>query len=485
MLNDHGITVKRIYLLGMLVFLLTAWFSVGYNHFDEHFQVIEFAGLKLGLTEKANLPWEYKCMMRPALQPLLVAMIYKSVSWTGITNPFIMALFIRLFSMMVTLVSIHMIIRVYAPGIANRKLFIGFLLLSFFLWFVPYNSVRFSSETFAGRIFLIGLAWFLLREKQKSSGFLITGIILGIAFITRYQVAFMIIGFAVWLAFIRKAGFRNLLLFCAGILIAAAFGVLIDRWYYEEWVLTSWNYFQQNILFDKAAGFGVSPWWYYIEQTFLNAFPPLSLVYILAVFLYILYYPKDLITWTIVPFLAAHFLIPHKEIRFLFPLIGFLPVLIIRSVEAVLKKQGDTLLYKRATTICIRIFWYLNMVMLVILIFRPADDQIALYRQLWDNYTTPAKFYFTDDNPYHRANVDVHFYKRNTLLLTHVDSLQQIVPSQDTVTLVVTQKPLPPDDKIFNHLQVYSTYPQWVRGFNINHWMDRTSFWYVYELRTK
>ena len=260
MLNEKGISARRIYLAGALVFFLTAWFSVGYNHFDEHFQVIEFAGLKLGLTEKANLPWEYSCKMRPAVQPLVVYSVYKTVAAVGITNPFTIAFIIRLLSALLTFCSIHMVIRWCAPKINDRTMLYGFLLLSFFLWFIPYNSVRFSSETVAGRIFLIGVAWFFLRKNLRARDYLVTGLILGIAFITRYQVAFMVIGFAAWLAVIRKAGLRNLLLFCAGILAAAGLGVLIDRWYYDEWVLTSWNYFQQNILFHKAADFGISPW---------------------------------------------------------------------------------------------------------------------------------------------------------------------------------------------------------------------------------
>ena len=102
MIHEKGITVKRIYIIGALVFILTAWFSVGYNQFDEHFQILEFAGLKLGLTEKENLPWEYKCMMRPALQPLIVYSGYKAISSVGITNPFVIAFFGRLLSAILT-----------------------------------------------------------------------------------------------------------------------------------------------------------------------------------------------------------------------------------------------------------------------------------------------------------------------------------------------------------------------------------------------
>ena len=483
MAKEQRITVGSLYVIAGLIFALTAWFSAGYNHFDEHFQVLEFAGLKLGLTVKANLPWEHACMMRPALQPLTVFSVYKTMAAAGITNPFTIAFIIRLLSALLTFASIHLVIRLYAPEFTNRRLLFSFLILSFFLWFIPYNGARFSSETISGRVFLIGLAWFFLRKELKPVHYLLTGIVLGTAFVTRYQVAFMVIGFAAWLAVIQKAGSRNLLLFTGGIIAAAASGVLIDRWYYGEWVLTAWKYFQQNILLDKAAGFGTSPWWYYISQTFINAFPPLSLVYILAVFLYILYYPRDIVTWTVVPFLAVHFLIPHKEIRFLFPVIGLLPVMIARTADTLLKKKSYHLLEHRAVAVSVKLFWYLNMVMLIVLIFRPADDGIALYKKLWDDYRTPAKLFYTDDNPYHRAKVDIHFYKRNSLILQHVDSLQGISLSEDTASLYVTDRPLLPNSLRFDPVLIYATFPQWVRRFNVNNWIERTSFWYVYELK--
>ncbi|MFZ4520660.1 MAG: glycosyltransferase family 39 protein [Bacteroidales bacterium] len=485
MFNKNDNSLKWIYITGAIVFLLTAWFSVGYNHFDEHFQVIEFAGLKLGLTAKINLPWEYACKMRPALQPLFVCSLYKIASFAGITNPFIVAFFVRLFSALLTFFSIHMVIRLYAPEITHKKLFFTFLLLSFFLWFVPYNSVRFSSETVAGRIFLIGLAWFLLRKQLKMVDYFIAGVILGFAFITRYQVAFMILGFAAWLIIVKKSGVKNFLAFGGGVIFATCIGVVIDRWYYDEWVLTSWNYFVQNILLDKAAGFGVSPWWYYIEQTVINAFPPLSLIYILAIFLYFIYFPKDIITWTLVPFLAIHFLIPHKEIRFLFPIIGFLPVMMVKTAMFMLEKRGYNLLEKRAVKIAGRVFWYLNTIMLVMLIFRPADDQIALYKKLWDTYQTPVKLYFTGDNPYHRAKVDIQFYKRSNLVFVKTDSLQHIFPSAGTISLFVTDKPVSLSEAPQKAELVYSSFPQWVSHFNFNHWMERTSFWYVYELKNE
>ncbi|NOU47319.1 MAG: hypothetical protein HOO86_09680, partial [Bacteroidales bacterium] len=225
------------------------------------------------------------------------------------------------------------------------------------------------------------------------------------------------------------------------------------------------------------------PWWYYITDAFVNAFPPLSIVCILAVFLYFYYYPKDILTWAMVPFLAAHFLTAHKELRFIFPVIGFLPVMIIKTADLIVKKKGYALLQHRLAKIIINLFWFLNLTMLVVLIFRPADDRISLYKTIYDNYSSPAKLYYTGDNPYHRAKVDIYFYKRSNLEFQKVDSVQNIIPSTDTVSLVVTNKPGQQFPDKYKPVLIYSTFPQWVSHFNFNHWIERTFFWYVYELK--
>ena len=81
-------TQRRIILFSALIFIVTAWFSEGFYHWDEHFQITEFTGLKLGLTEQSELPWEYNCQMRPGIQPFIAYSIFKSVSFAGISDPF-------------------------------------------------------------------------------------------------------------------------------------------------------------------------------------------------------------------------------------------------------------------------------------------------------------------------------------------------------------------------------------------------------------
>ena len=64
-----GITPPRLIWAGCLVTLLYAAFSLGTYHPDEHFQILEYAHMKLfGTPTPDHLPWEYLLQMRPGIQ---------------------------------------------------------------------------------------------------------------------------------------------------------------------------------------------------------------------------------------------------------------------------------------------------------------------------------------------------------------------------------------------------------------------------------
>ena len=191
----HNMEDKSIYLISAIILLITALFSVGYHQFDEHFHLLEFAGLKLGLTQGNDLAWEYHYQTRAAIQPAIVVLVYSLLSLVKITNPFTIAIFLRVLSGLISFLSIHLFYRVYRREIEDVLLQKWFLLLSFLLWFAVYNNVRFSAENWSGSIFLIAYSLFFLRESESRVQYLLIGILFGLAFLFRYQVGLLIAGF--------------------------------------------------------------------------------------------------------------------------------------------------------------------------------------------------------------------------------------------------------------------------------------------------
>jgi phosphatidylinositol glycan class B len=472
--------LKYIYSLSILLLIITAFYSSGYYHFDEHFQILEFAGLKLNLTSAINLPWEYQYQMRPAIQPALVVLLYNIFNVFGLNNPFTITIFLRILSATIAFFGMYLIYKSYILSISEEKLKKWFIILSFFLWFMIFNNVRFSSENWSGSIFLIAFSLFNIKQSKNRLFPVFIGLLMGLSFLFRYQTGFLITGFILWHLFIKKDVIKSLFL-VLGILIIIGVGIIIDRWFYGTWSITTWNYFNENILQNKISNFGIEPWWYYIEKIFIQAVPPFSLIFILSFFIVFIFKRKDLLTWTIFPFLLVHFFIGHKEIRFLFPLIGFLPIIIIKAFEIINSKLTMSLVENRYIDFFAKTFLFVNIIILLFDAFTPADNQISLYNKIYSNYKEPTTLYFIGDNPYHRV-LDIYFYKRKNLEIKSIPSIEDIDFNINRKLLFVTK-----DKNILTSINaqktlIYSTFPNWIRVFNLNHWIERANCWYVYEL---
>ena len=293
---------KRVYLLSIILLILASIFSVGYYQFDEHFQILEFAGLKLNLTSADKLPWEFHNQIRASIQPVIVVYFYRFWELFGFTNPFFITFLLRLLSASISFVSMWLLYKVYNKKISNQILSKWFLILSFLLWFAIFNNVRFSSENWSGTFFIIAYALYFLKKRDNLLIFVTIGALLGFSFLFRYQVGFLIAGFLLWMVFIKKEKPLNITYLLTGISIIIFLGILLDKWYYGEWTFTAWNYFDQNILQNKVSSFGVNPWWYYIETFFIQAIPPFSLLFLLSIIYLIIFDRKNPIVWVILPF---------------------------------------------------------------------------------------------------------------------------------------------------------------------------------------
>lgn len=155
------------FLLGTLVFyLFVACESSGFHHPDEHFQIIEFANYKLGTIKASDLAWEFNAHIRPGLQPMICYWLFKLCRLLGIMDVYQLALVLRMVTAVFSVWVIHRFILFTTP-LVNRKYRTVYILLSFMLWFLPYVNVRFSSETWSGLLFMIGLS--MLIDKQEIS----------------------------------------------------------------------------------------------------------------------------------------------------------------------------------------------------------------------------------------------------------------------------------------------------------------------------
>ena len=167
----RGITPKYIILTGCLFTLLFAFFSNEVYHPDEHFQILEYAHMKLfGTPVPAELPWEYILMMRPGLQPMIAYGLGWLLDAGGIYSPYLLFSLLHVLSGALSIVSVLAFYRAVRGALSGPSEEKWLLLLSFFLWFMVYLHVRFSSETFSGNLLLLLVSVYLSygqRERKR------------------------------------------------------------------------------------------------------------------------------------------------------------------------------------------------------------------------------------------------------------------------------------------------------------------------------
>lgn len=474
------------YWSGLVVFIITAIFSSGYHNHDEHFQVLEFCNYKLGLSPASDLPWEFEAKIRPAIQPFIAYSLANVLSTLGIYNPFTLALLLRIFMAIFSWVVITRLLKLLLPGFSTERGKLLFVLCSMLLWFVPYISVRFSAESFSGVLFCFAAYNILLPNQQSGKRYgqlLVAGALLGFAWYARVQLGLALVGMAIWIMFVAKWQFRYYSVMLLSFMAAVGVCVCADYWLYHEWVFTPYRYFDVNILHSKAAEFGVSPWWGYFELFIMNGVPPISIVLLVLFFRGVWKKPLHLFTLCCLTFTIGHFLIGHKEMRFLFPMIIPFIYIVSIGIDSLLQLQ-KTKLY----TIGLKVLVFMNIVLLIYRGLSPAQDMVNFYKYMYKQARTSATdstiLYSVGSSPYNVITLNVNFYKHPQLTIKVIDSISQIPTStQYANTYFFSPRLLDAEvTKRYGMTPVYSTLPAWLRNFNFNNWQERTKISTLYKL---
>ncbi|MEO5906519.1 MAG: hypothetical protein ABIQ11_07325 [Saprospiraceae bacterium] len=474
---------KYIFLTGLAVLLTTAYFSEGYFHQDEQFQILEFTNYKLGKSPATDLAWEHAAKIRPALQPALAYGAIKVLSAIGITSPFHHILLFRLITAFLMWLVTSKLCVFLVDQFSTEKGKKLFVMMSMFLWFVPFLSVRFSSEVYSTLTFLVAV-YLILRYKDSGIfRYLIAGFMMGFSFFFRFQVAFAIMGIGLWMIMINKSRWQHIAALITGVIISALLCIYLDRWFYGGWELTPLNYFNVNILEGKAAQFGVSPWWYYFSIFIIKALPPIS-VFLLFFFIIGVYKkPRDPITWFTLAFLVAHLIVGHKELRFIFPMI--FPLIYFAAIGVDYFLQSGK--YQKVIRFVITFSVVVNFLLLFVRTFLPVDQAINYYRFLYNNFDGDEILFCRDRDLYNMSELNVNFYRSehvNCNIFTQDSQITLYLETNKPDSIFIFERKI--SDQVehpgYNKERIYCFFPKWLLAIELFNWKESTSIWNVQKL---
>ena len=469
---------------GLAAHLLAAFFSIGAHQCDEIFQVYEFAGFKLGLNTAAELPWEFHEQMRSGIQPFIVYCITRVLNSVSVQNPFTIATIIRLLQSLFSFLVMLQFIKVIEKEMTLQKSRTWLWAFSLLFWCLPYFHARFSSENFSSTLFVLALVMLLKALKSQPSyiTLLLAGVIFGIAFESRFQISFMIIGLFLWLLLIRKLQFRFVFIIFFGLVLSLGLGLMADHWLYGKWTLSWWNYIDLNLFKDKASAFGREPFYYYIGEGLLQLIPPFSLVIIWFIAAFWTRFKTHVITWITLPFILLHFFVAHKELRFLFPVLNFLPFMVLyyfQAIEnypnrfvAVLRSKG---FMKFAVTV--------NVLLLVYYTFKPADNTTPFLKQVYKLSDGNAVTVLYGENDPYSDMSSLHYFRNPNIKTIDVKAGSIQLDKQLPLYFFSNDfnSPLLLVKKNIVFIKQYSSFPAWFAYLNFNGWVGRSDPFSIYK----
>lgn len=464
----------QIIISGLIIHIITAIYSSGAHHPDEIFQIYEFAGLKLGLNDLKEIPWEYNAEMRSGIQPFLVYIISKLFINFNIFNPFLVATFFRCFASLLSFLALLLLVKelINKGFLKTENNWVWVLIVLF--WPLPYFHARFSAENFSSTLFMFGIVLFL-KSGSKSLNLIFTGLLFGIAFHARFHCFFMIMGFVIWLLFICKTKIKSILFIFLGFVFALFLGVVIDYWLYNKFTFTPTNYVIQNIIYNKASQFGTQPFYYYISESIIYLIPPFSLIIISGAIVFWVKKKNHLLTFITFPFVAAHFFVAHKELRFLFPVLNFLPLMFVLIYDEIIqyKKWHEIIKNKiiRGTLIIT------NVIGLIVFGLSPASSSFKMLNVIYEstlNHNTILVY--KSNNPYNNLN-SLNYFRNNKLKLIALTDTSSIKNNFKSVYYYDNSFNKNSEIKLnaYNLKKYYSTLPNFIDYLNFNGWLDRAN----------
>lgn len=471
-------TENKIFVSAAFFFIIAAFCSDGFYHLDEHYQILEFASYKLGITKSYHMPWEFNEKMRPSIQPWFAYWVHKSLALFGNTNPMNVAITLRLLSAILALFTVK-VLYTSTKRFFEVKYHLPLLILSLFIWFNPYLMVRFSSENWSAMLFFLAVSFFFKPETPNNKSFWLIGALIGLSFFIRFQMAFAILGLLGYLIYHKKCSFKQFSFLGFGLSISIIMMVFIDYLFYEKLVFTPWEYFKQNIILNKAANFGIDPWWMYFGWLIEQAYLPVALFILFGLYQLLKNKHLVLLNFIWVPFVIGHFFVGHKELRFLFPMIFLVPYAILETWKKITQLINIKRVYIKLAVIGLSLW---NLGLFIYISVTPAKSFVWMYSEMI-KYVEPNALVYLASHKNEEWNYPLIYFVDPTVKIVRADSTESITKYPDTPTYIWIKKS---EFKYFKPLlgdSITSTVPRWMYHFNINGWVERERNFSLYKVK--
>ncbi|TPX62035.1 hypothetical protein SpCBS45565_g07106 [Spizellomyces sp. 'palustris'] len=326
----------KLYLLLFCYRAANALFVRTYYDPDEYWQALEVAHklshafflFLLWSNTYGYLTWEWTHKIRGFAHPLIFTFIYKTLAVLGMDDTELLIVAPRLvqagFAAVGDIYTYLLAYKLFGHGAAKWA-----LICSILSWYTFFCGIRTFSNSMESVLTVAALYYWPWASEGNFNNihrkhFRVSLAVASLACIVRPTNAIIWLYLGVNLVWKNTRMWKKIALDALTLVVLALqASVLIDYIFYKEWTVVPYNFIRQNLVEGIATFYGNHSWHWYFSQ----GFPVITLSF-LPVLVWDTVSTKGhqgpmrvsllrLVLWT----LCVYTLLPHKEFRFIFPIL--------------------------------------------------------------------------------------------------------------------------------------------------------------------
>jgi|SRR6185503_9097283 len=256
--------------------------------------------------------WEFQDGARSWLFPGAIGLLWKLLVALGVTAAPTLVVSAKLGMAALALAGIYASMRIAEKLAGPEAGVICGLLSAAFPPSIVYGS-RCMSEMASGPLIAIVVLLTLDRDRRK---LILAGCLAGLTIFLRFQNGLIVVALLGWLLAQRRGHHAGL--YAVGAAVTGLAGGVLDLLTWGSMFHSFVTNVRFNLIEGRSAEYGVAPAWYYME-VFWSAIG-VSAVAVVAGFAAVARRATGLLLIVLL-YVAAHTAVPHKEFRFLMPIV--------------------------------------------------------------------------------------------------------------------------------------------------------------------
>lgn len=371
-----------LFVLALLLRISAAYLNYGFLALDDYYLL----STAIPVQVSQPLDWQIENIgFRSPIPKILVWYLAQVSFKMGISDPLNQIRFVYVALALFTFPTVVLVYMILKKTHGYSTALVGLTIITFYFP-IPYVSSRALIENLSSPLILLAI-WFLLsyERKQKIYDIYLFVFVVALASMFRFQagVIVVVILYSIYKTRLISHYFHFLI---AGIL-AFVFSGLPDFFLQNSFHHSLFSYFSYNIQYSST--YGTSPFWLYSILFVGLTFPPALFSRFRGFSFKEIYSPLMPALWIFLVFVFAHSIVPHKEERFMVPI---LPVFVL-----LLTPVAEWLFIKKKSWWRIVYVGLLNFPLLLVLTFYPSQDNIiGLVRFFHENHSYNHLIVFED-----------------------------------------------------------------------------------------